>query len=209
MPKPTFINLPAEKRQRIFRHALREFARHPYERASLSAIVSRTAIAKGSMYQYFEDKKDLYYYVVQEVYKEKREFLLPVWEEKNRLNFFQLASLYYRRSWHFARRFPLHHRVLVNFWESKDEAIRGEILRKKEVRINEFTDMLELGLESGVISTAISKDAIWFVYHAVAKALIDNFLDTTIDVAAHEAYIESVLAVLERGLRPRKEQKNV
>ena len=205
MPKPTFYNLPEEKRNIIFRHALEEFARFPYEQASLSAIVNRAGIAKGSMYQYFAGKRDLYMYIIQEVYGQKREFLLPVWEQKEKVDFFKLASLYYQRSWHFARQYPLHHRVTVNFWDSKDAALREEILRKKEIRISEFSEMLELGLLSGVVSPDINKDAVWFVYHAVAKALVDNFLDPHINAESHEAYINSVLTVLERGLRPRKE----
>ena len=206
MPKATFFNLPGKKRDLITNQAVQEFARHPYEGASLSAIVSRAGIAKGSMYQYFTGKKDLYQYIIQEVYEKKREFLKPVWEEKDRLNFFELASLYYRRSWHFARKHPLHHRVTVNFWESRDIAVREEMLHKKEVRSTEFLEMLEAGLLSGVISRSADKDAVWFVYHAVAKALIDNFLDPGVNPESHEAYINSVLTVLELGLRPRKEQ---
>ena len=96
--------------------------------------------------------------------------------------------------------------MTVNFWESRDAAIREQILRKKEVRIVEFIDLLEVGLESGVVCPEIDKDAAWFVYHAVAKALIDNFLDAEVDAERHEHYIESVLTLLERGLRPRKER---
>ncbi|PRP90843.1 Fatty acid metabolism regulator protein [Enhygromyxa salina] len=66
MPKPTFLNLPQEKRRRITELALDEFSTHPYRQASLSRIVSRAGIAKGSMYQYFENKLDLYRWLVTE-----------------------------------------------------------------------------------------------------------------------------------------------
>lgn len=205
MPKTTYFNLPEEKRNMLFQEALQEFSRYPYERASLSAIVNRAGIAKGSMYQYFDGKKDLYEHFMQEVYRKKREFMQPVWDSGDSVNFFQLSSAYYRRSWQFARQYPLYHRATVNFWESRDANVRDEILRKKEVRITEFTELLELGLQKGVISPQVSKDAVWFVYHAVAKALIDNFMDTNTDAESHEQYIDSVLSVLEWGLRPRKE----
>lgn len=64
MPKPTFLNLPDEKRTRITELALDEFSTYPYRQASLSRIVSRAGIAKGSMYQYFENKLDLYRWLV-------------------------------------------------------------------------------------------------------------------------------------------------
>lgn len=205
MPKPTFLNLPADKRQHIFHHSLQEFARHPYERASLSEIVSRAGIAKGSMYQYFADKKDLYKYVITQVYQHKRDYLQKVWKHKDSLDFFGLTSLYYRESWHYAREYPEFHQVTVNFWDSRDAAVREEILREKQIRVLEFTDLLDQGCQSGVLSPDIDKEAAWFVYHAVARALIDNFLVPGINADSHEDYIVSVLAILEQGLRPRKE----
>lgn len=205
MPKPTFYNLPQDKQTYILGHAVQEFARHPYEQASLSEIVSRAGIAKGSMYQYFEDKADLYKYVVNHVYQHKREFLRPIWDKKNIVDFFDFASMYYRRTWHFARNHPDYHRVTVNFWESRDDTLRDEILREKQMRNTEFADMLELGCQSQVIAAETDKEAAWFVYHAVAKSLIDNFLTAEVSTDFHEAFINSVLSILELGLRPRKE----
>ncbi len=60
MPKATFFNLPQEKQNRILEIAAGEFAAHPYNVASISKIVRQAGIAKGSFYQYFEDKKGLY-----------------------------------------------------------------------------------------------------------------------------------------------------
>lgn len=67
MPKPTFFNLPDHKRQRIIDLAIEEFAAHPYRQASISHIVARAGIAKGSLYQYFEDKLELYRWLVVDV----------------------------------------------------------------------------------------------------------------------------------------------
>ncbi|HJL15376.1 MAG TPA: TetR/AcrR family transcriptional regulator [Sandaracinaceae bacterium LLY-WYZ-13_1] len=66
MPTETFVNLPSAKRRRIVELAMDEFARHPYARASLSRIVARAGIAKGSVYQYFDNKLDLYRWLVLE-----------------------------------------------------------------------------------------------------------------------------------------------
>ena len=72
MPKPTFHNLPTEKRNRITELALDEFATQPYRQASLSRIVQRAGIAKGSMYQYFENKLDLYSWLVTDELERRR-----------------------------------------------------------------------------------------------------------------------------------------
>lgn len=64
MPKDTFLNLPEEKRQMLIQLSMREFAEKPYALASVTNIVHQAGIAKGSVYQYFEDKRDLYFYLV-------------------------------------------------------------------------------------------------------------------------------------------------
>lgn len=76
MPTATFLNLPTEKRERIVELAIDEFAERPYHEASLSRIVARAGIAKGSIYQYFENKLDLYRWLVtEEVPRRKRAFI--------------------------------------------------------------------------------------------------------------------------------------
>jgi len=64
MPKDTFFNLPEEKRQMLVQLSMQEFAAKPYEQASVTSIVHRAGIAKGSIYQYFENKRDLYFYLL-------------------------------------------------------------------------------------------------------------------------------------------------
>jgi AcrR family transcriptional regulator len=64
MPKETFFNLPDDKRQAIIRIALEEFASGSFRSASISRIVDLAGIAKGSIYQYFENKRELYLYLI-------------------------------------------------------------------------------------------------------------------------------------------------
>lgn len=71
MPKDTFNNLPDEKRDLIMQIALVEFSNNSYTAASISRIVRKANIAKGSFYQYFEDKKTFYRYLVRIATEEK------------------------------------------------------------------------------------------------------------------------------------------
>src|SRR6478609_3242705 len=76
MPKPTFFRLPDERRDRLVEEAILEFADRTYAEASLSQIAQRARIPKGSFYQYFEDKLDLYRWLLtDEVPRRKRAFL--------------------------------------------------------------------------------------------------------------------------------------
>ena len=75
MPQQTFFNLPEEKRQQILQVAIDEFAENEYDNVSISRIVARAGIAKGSFYQYFSDKEDLYGYILGLIAEAKREFM--------------------------------------------------------------------------------------------------------------------------------------
>lgn len=75
VPHQTFFNLPEEKRQQILQIAIDEFAENDYEAVSISRMVARAGIAKGSFYQYFADKDDLYGYVLGLLAEAKTEFM--------------------------------------------------------------------------------------------------------------------------------------
>lgn len=64
MPTERFLNLPEEKQKRIIQASLREFSRVPFEEVSINRIIQDAGIARGSFYQYFEDKQDLRMYLL-------------------------------------------------------------------------------------------------------------------------------------------------
>jgi AcrR family transcriptional regulator len=64
MPKPTFFNLADEKRERVTRAAIAEFAANEFAGANLDRIAAAAAVPKGSLYHYFDDKEDCYRYAV-------------------------------------------------------------------------------------------------------------------------------------------------
>lgn len=66
MPTSTFFRLPEQKRKRLLDAALEEFTRTNYSKASINRIIHRACIPRGSFYQYFCDKEDLFRYVLNE-----------------------------------------------------------------------------------------------------------------------------------------------
>lgn len=74
MPKQTFLNLPEEKRNTVINAAIDEFAEYGLENASTNRIVANSGISKGSFYQYFEDKQDVFMYLLTVLEHEKVEY---------------------------------------------------------------------------------------------------------------------------------------
>ena len=64
MPKRTFNRLDDDKKERVMRAAIEEFQAHGFEKAKIEAIAQNAGVAKGSIYQYFDDKKELFLYSV-------------------------------------------------------------------------------------------------------------------------------------------------
>ena len=62
--KAAFDKLPPEKRDRILRVAVEEFANNGFENTSIQQIAKKSEISVGSVYKYFEDKETLFSMVV-------------------------------------------------------------------------------------------------------------------------------------------------
>lgn len=64
-----FYRLEKEKQERIINAALKEFARNGYDKASTNEIVKEAETAKGSLFSYFNNKKELYLFLLDYVMK--------------------------------------------------------------------------------------------------------------------------------------------
>lgn len=61
---PKFNTLETQKQERIINAALKEFAQNGYEKASTNEIIKEAEISKGSLFNYFNNKKGLYIFLL-------------------------------------------------------------------------------------------------------------------------------------------------
>lgn len=64
MPSSTFLNLPPEKQEKLLEAATREFSTRPFNEASINQIIKEAGIPRGSFYMYFQDKEELFRYLL-------------------------------------------------------------------------------------------------------------------------------------------------
>ena len=69
MPKDLFFTINKEKKDRIIEAAVTEFSHQMYEKASINQIIKEADISRGSFYEYFEDKEDLYFFLINTIVK--------------------------------------------------------------------------------------------------------------------------------------------
>src|SRR5699024_6812165 len=99
-----FNNLKSDKQEVIINAAIKEFVQSGFEKASTNDIVKRANISKGSLVNYFNNKKDLYTYlikhsiqIIEEMYEQN---YLSQTELCNRIEKIVLQNL------HIQQRFP-------------------------------------------------------------------------------------------------------
>jgi len=152
MPKKTFFNLPEEKRALICEVGIVEFARYSYNAASINRIVANAGIAKGSFYQYFEDKRDLFMYLMELVSLEKANYIAPVITNTEQLDIYSLLRELYISGISFAEEHPEYAEIANRLLLDRDEAIYKELSASSMPAANEFFEtLLENAVERGEV----------------------------------------------------------
>lgn len=160
MPRQTFFNLNEEKRNMIVNTAIEEFALKDYKTASLSNIVEKLKIAKGSMYQYFENKEELYAYLVAYVSQKKLDFLNSKIKFEQKY-FFDLYKDIIFTAAKFDLMYPSYSTFLFNV--GKDSANSHLNREMMEASTNYVYSILKDSKESGQIREDVDLDMAAFV----------------------------------------------
>jgi len=185
LPKQTFLNLPEEKRKRILDRALEEFASKPYSKASLSKIVSRAGIAKGSMYQYFEDKKDLFLYVFDLAGREKLEYIKG--EIDPEADFFNLFHQTMLAGTRFNLAHPQLSKVLANVMEPSGEEVLHEVYAKGQRMSFEFIgQMIIRGQEQGTLRKDIDTRLLTYLVTSMFSLGLVEYILEDLNITMHE-----------------------
>ena len=178
MPKETFFNLSKDKRALIEKVAIEEFASNGLKAASVNAIVSKTSIAKGSFYQYFENLEDLYEHILQIVQKTKVELISSLPMPDNSLDTFRYLSRLVLVDMIFELRHPLlsqverHHRF--------DNSIISSVDPESGQRLSgdgRFHAFLSQGVFHDDIATWVDIDMAAYVLETISNWLSPYLLE--------------------------------
>lgn len=103
MPKKTFYNLTQKKQDRILNAAINEFSSYPFKSASINRIIKEANIPRGSFYQYFDNKKDIYLYVFEHMTSVKMTYLGDDINNPNDYPFVDLFEILIEKGIHFVK----------------------------------------------------------------------------------------------------------
>ena len=170
MPQQTFFNLPEEKRRQILQVAIDEFAENDYDNVSISRIVARAGIAKGSFYQYFADKEDLYAHLLELLTQAKTEYMSLDQPDPNHIGIYA----YLRRMVEAAVGFQLAHPQLSKIAVRAANASffpKAFDLSAREQTLAFYCRLVEVGKQQGDIAPHLDPQ--------VAAAIFDGLMTST------------------------------
>ena len=155
MPKQTFLNLPLEKRETIMNAAIEEFAENGLENASTNRIVKNSGIAKGSFYQYFEDKQDVFMHMLDVIEQKEMEFFKDRHPPSNNMDTFQYFRWMVKTGMEFGLAHP---RAIQAAWR----VLLGEglyygknLAGYREKTTNALTMMIKQAIERGEVDPSV------------------------------------------------------
>ena len=217
MPKSTFYNLEESKQNKIVRESIREFAHKGYDKGNMEGIAKNSNVAKGSMYQYFEGKKDLYIYSVEKALDISLSGIQYVFDDLRQEN---LCDIMYRG---FAAAWPLLEKerdvflLLRNINYDADPAMKKSVIDRvnrsseemflKIIEDNKARGLIREDIDSRIILLYIDGISVKFKSCMLERAMNkgQDILDT--DFAENEKLIAGMIDLMKNGiaLQPVKE----
>lgn len=213
MPKEALDRIDEKKRTRIFRTASAEFARHGYHKANINSIAQRAGIGKGSIYLYFNNKRDLYYSTFTEAMRLQDQIIDHI--EKEKLDPIARIERVFEMS---LGVFPSHRNMYKMYFElsmSGNEKYFADLAQLLEKRSSEFfKNIITEGIAAGKIRkdlpvehAAHVLDSVYSIFLATLSCRYQQerlrvFTNTDVsrDMDLIKSHMHQIVSILEAGI---------
>lgn len=212
MPKDTFFNLPDVKSNLIILAAVEEFSRASFTAASINQICRRANIPKGSFYQYFRDKLDLYVYIMKLAIEEKIRLFSSVIDDFSTLTLPEQVRLLFLKGVEFANRHPDYAALGEQFSKESDESAKAAVI-KEGGRLSEslFLQMIDNAKSKGEIDNRVDSLALSLLLKSLNSAVNEYMLEKFGGAGYEEnreeidGFVDSLLNIVFNGIRSGKD----
>ncbi len=169
MPSQTFFNLSEAKRKAFLETAIEEFAGRDYESASISRIVATLGIAKGSVYQYFEDKRDLYLFLIDYAAKERVAFVSGVPMPDPQQGFYRYTQWLLEMGVRFALEHPRLNQLIYQAMFGTAPFRDDMLQRLRDSSLQLIRDVIAQGIAVGEIDPDIDLDMTTYLLNVITN----------------------------------------
>jgi len=208
MPQATFFNLPDDKKNLIIAAALDEFSSASYDTASINQICKKSNIAKGSFYQYFTDKMDLYVYIMTLAIEEKIKFFSSVLTEFDTLSLLEQFRLLFLKGIEFAKDYPQYAALGEQFSKENNELAKSSVIKEGDKQSETlFIQMIDQAKSKGEIDSRVDSLALNMILQSLNNTVNEYMLDKYGNVRYEDYeedvnnFVDSLLTIIFKGIQ--------
>ncbi len=205
MPTATYFNLDPEKQRRIFAAAVEEFSTRRFSEASINQIVKNAGIPRGSFYQYFENKEDLYLYMITEIGKEKMQRFEQARVFDTEADFFTIYMELYRIGLAWAKTKPEYNRIFL-LMELDDSEFIAKLRKLSAEGFAIMKDLLERDKKRGLIRADVDTDlVIDILYDLMLQSFKRYYLRSSEKELLRR--VQGIFQIIKEGIAVKREGK--
>lgn len=201
MPTQTFHNLPKDKKNRIIDAILDELGLHTYEHINIQNIIKNAEISRGSFYQYFKDKDDLFSFFYDYTIKIKFKYWDNILSPSLDMPFLERLKSIYLRGYKYSVDHPK--LIKVGYRISESQSFRNDEKYKKgiEMAIDLYEAFIITDQEKGYIRKDIdSRLLASFITEFLQKITLDELLNESFNFKTIEAKVNQLIDIIEKGI---------
>ena len=196
MPTQTFTKLPEEKKKRIFTAIYEELKRAPFPEMSINQVIKNAGISRGSFYQYFDNKEDLYQFIIGRMSEEKRAIYQET-QERMKEGFFEAVEACIPGIFRWAAEHPKYYRLGYLVTRDHSEFIQNLLVGMESGR-DWMYQLLVQEQKEGKIRDDRNLDVLIDMYLAMGNRLLELYYERSQEEAS--AYMKEMLRFLKYGI---------
>lgn len=213
MPKETFLNLDKQKQKKIINETMNEFTEKGYKNGNIGIIAKNAGVSKGSMYQYFDNKKELCLYCVKLACDISFKYVDNKIKDCYDMSVFDYIYFGYKNAWTLFKDEMLVYVFLQNMYldirSDISEEVFNIIRKESELYLNPIIQMIESNKKQGLIRSDISTENIFSYISAVSGKFKEKMLLIAKDKGKEvydmsfedfEPFIKDMVSLMKNGI---------
>ncbi len=203
MPNQTFYNLPKDKKERITEAIIAECAMHTFEHINVSNIVRDSNIPRGSFYQYFKDKKDVFDYVFQYIGEVKMQFIGDLMKPSLDLPFLERFENIYTSGIEFASSYPKLMKAGQKMMESDIFKEHDMMKKATDAATSFYVNFIKIDQQKGLIRADIDPVLLASVMIEFSnKVSLAEYMKDIVDPHEIKHKVKGLIDLIKKGIEP-------
>lgn len=188
VPKETFFKIADDKRERLLHEAAALFAECGFNKADVAELAARAGVSKGSIYNYFESKEDLYLYVCRDGMQRSRQAIYG--ELDSDWDIYQQISYIFNQGARFVSNHPEYLILYVNIASAGMERFSNQMsLEVEKYTADHFKRLILRDMEKGLVRRDVDVDVTAFTVNSMYIIFMTSLVSNHFKIRLKE-YLE-------------------